>query len=69
RNRLYADVGGGAGAANDPPPGAPDLQGSALYRDAIAPRLADATHNALAQAKSPMEWNTFLLSSPDFNYR
>ena len=69
RNRLFADADGGTQAADDPPPGAPDLQGSALYRDAIAPRLSDATRNALAQAKSPMEWNTFLLSSPDFNYR
>jgi len=68
RNRLFVDA-GGAGAAGAPPPGAPDLQGSALYRDAIAPRLSDATRNALAQARSPMEWNTFLLSSPDFNYR
>ena len=69
RNRLFVDDGGGAIAANDPPPSAPDLQGSALYRDAIAPRLSDATRDALAKAKSPMEWNTFLLSSPDFNYR
>src|SRR6185312_3281265 len=69
RNRLFVDDGGDANAANDPPPGAPDLQGSTLYRDAIAPRLSDATRDALAKAKSPMEWNTFLLSSPDFNYR
>ncbi|MEW9623032.1 DUF1800 domain-containing protein [Rhodanobacter geophilus] len=70
RNRLFAgNDGSGAKLTNDPPPGVPDLQGSALYRDAIAPRLSDATRNALAQAKSPMEWNTFLLSSPDFNYR
>ena len=69
RNRLFADDDGGTNAANDPPPDAPDLQDSALYRNAIAPRLSDATRNALAQAKSPMEWNTFLLSSPDFNYR
>ncbi len=68
RNRLFVDD-GGANTTNDPPPGAPDLQGSALYRDAIAPRLSDATRDALAKAKSPMEWNTFLLSSPDFNYR
>ncbi len=68
RNRLFAGNDGDAAVANDPP-GPPDLQGSALYRDAIAPRLSDATRSALAQAKSPMEWNTFLLSSPDFNYR
>ncbi|GAB3792053.1 DUF1800 domain-containing protein [Dyella agri] len=69
RNRLFVDDNGSADAANDPPPGAPDLQGSALYRDAIAPQLSDATRKALSQARSPMEWNTFLLSSPDFNYR
>ncbi|MDO1530069.1 DUF1800 domain-containing protein [Fulvimonas sp. R45] len=69
RNRLFADGDGSTPAANAPPPRAPDLQGSATYRDAIAPRLSEATRHALAQARSPMEWNTFLLSSPDFNYR
>ncbi|BFI95800.1 MAG: DUF1800 domain-containing protein [Rhodanobacter sp.] len=64
RNRLFADAGSGP-AAHD----TPDLQDSALYRDAIEPRLSDATRDALAKAKSPAEWNTFLLSSPDFNYR
>ena len=69
RNRLFMDNDGQTGAANDPRPGPPDIQHSALYRDAIAPRLSEATRRALAQAKSPMEWNTFLFSSPDFNYR
>ena len=64
RNRLFAD-----GKADHLPHDVPDLQGSALYRDAIAPTLSGATRNALAKAKSPAEWNTFLLSSPDFNYR
>ncbi|MBD8872550.1 DUF1800 domain-containing protein [Rhodanobacter sp. DHB23] len=64
RNRLFAD-----GDAGPVPHDVPDLQGSALYRDAIAPTLSDATRDALAKAKSPTEWNTFLLSSPDFNYR
>jgi uncharacterized protein (DUF1800 family) len=67
RNRLFADDGGNAPRAL--PPGPPDIRDSALYRDAIAPVLSDATRDALAKAKSPMEWNTFLLSSPDFNYR
>ena len=67
RNRLFADDGGNAPRAL--PSGPPDIRNSALYRDAIAPVLSDATRDALAKAKSPMEWNTFLLSSPDFNYR
>ncbi len=32
----------------------------------IDPSLASATRDALAQAKSPGEWNTLLLASPDF---
>lgn len=74
RNRLFVEIdgvegNGGTQAARTLPPGPPDLQDSALYRDAIAPRLSSTTVAALAKAKSPMEWNTFLLSSPDFNYR
>ncbi|UZE28224.1 DUF1800 domain-containing protein [Pseudomonas asplenii] len=40
-----------------------------LYYDAIGPHLSAATSAALNQARSPQEWNTFLLSSPDFNHR
>ncbi|MFC5740817.1 DUF1800 domain-containing protein [Dyella tabacisoli] len=40
-----------------------------LYYDAMEPQLAPATHSALSKAISQQEWNTFLLSSPDFNYR
>ena len=40
-----------------------------LYYDGIAPRLAPATQQALSQATSPQEWNTFLLASPDFMNR
>lgn len=35
----------------------------------VAPSLSSGTRDALAQARSPAEWNGFLLSSPDFNYR
>lgn len=65
RNALFK----GDGAAPAQLPGPPDIQGSALFAGVIAPRLSDATRNALAKAESPMEWNTFLLSSPDFNNR
>ncbi|HEY2624592.1 MAG TPA: DUF1800 domain-containing protein [Dyella sp.] len=40
-----------------------------LYYDTFDPRLAPQTRDALAKATSQQEWNTFLLSSPDFNYR
>ena len=40
-----------------------------LYYDAIEPHLSAVTRNALAKANSQQEWNTFLLASPDFNYR
>ncbi|MCE4556716.1 DUF1800 domain-containing protein [Pelomonas cellulosilytica] len=40
-----------------------------LYYEGIAPRLATATQQALAQATSPQEWNTYLLASPDFMHR
>lgn len=40
-----------------------------LYYDAIEPRLSAGTRTALGKATSQQEWNTYLLSSPDFNYR
>jgi uncharacterized protein (DUF1800 family) len=39
------------------------------YYATIEPFLAPKTRDALSQATSQQEWNTFLLSSPDFNYR
>ncbi|MBA3506269.1 MAG: DUF1800 domain-containing protein [Betaproteobacteria bacterium] len=42
---------------------------NALYYQAIESRLAPATLDALDQAKSPQEWNTFLLASPEFMTR
>ncbi|HET6552023.1 MAG TPA: DUF1800 domain-containing protein [Dyella sp.] len=40
-----------------------------LYYDTFDPYLSAPTRDALAKATSQQEWNTFLLSSPDFNYR
>jgi uncharacterized protein (DUF1800 family) len=40
-----------------------------LYYEGIAPRLAPATRQALDQATSPQEWNTFLLATPEFMSR
>jgi uncharacterized protein (DUF1800 family) len=39
-----------------------------LYFEAVEPFLAGRTRDALNRANSQQEWNTFLLSSPDFNY-
>jgi uncharacterized protein (DUF1800 family) len=42
---------------------------NALYYATTANRLDAATQEALEQAKSPQEWNMFLLSSPEFMNR
>jgi uncharacterized protein (DUF1800 family) len=39
-----------------------------LYYEAMEPFLAARTKDALNRANSQQEWNTFLLSSPDFGY-
>jgi len=49
-------------------PAVPALD-SPLYRAVVEPRLSQATRTALGKAASAAEWNTYLLSSPDFNYR
>jgi uncharacterized protein (DUF1800 family) len=55
-------------AARRAAPGFPMLT-TRLYYEAIEPYLSQATHDALTKATSQQEWNTFLLSSPDLNYR
>lgn len=42
---------------------------NALYFDAISKTLSPGTLHALDQAASPQEWNTLLLSSPEFMNR
>lgn len=42
---------------------------NALYYQVIAATLSSATKQALGQARSPQEWNTYLLSSPEFMLR
>jgi uncharacterized protein (DUF1800 family) len=65
RNRLFA-----SGDDSDPlPPIEPPTLNSPLYQQTLEPRLSADTRTALSKAVSPGEWNTFLLSSPDFNYR
>ncbi len=50
------------------PPAPPALSGP-WFDQYMAPRLSPATRDALAQAKTAQEWNTFLLSSPEFMAR
>ena len=40
-----------------------------LYFSAVEPFLSANARTALDRAGSQLEWNTFLLASPDFNYR
>jgi uncharacterized protein (DUF1800 family) len=40
-----------------------------LYYERVQAQLAPATRAALDQAASPQEWNTLLLSSPEFMFR
>ncbi|HXC60621.1 MAG TPA: DUF1800 domain-containing protein [Steroidobacteraceae bacterium] len=58
----------GAVPGAPPPPGFPQLA-SRFYYDAIEPRLGADTRAALARASSQAEWNTYLLASPELNYR
>ncbi|GFZ97633.1 hypothetical protein GCM10011408_17640 [Dyella caseinilytica] len=62
-NRLFARADGQVTQA-DPP-----MLNSTLFQQTLQPTLSAATRDALAKASSAVEWNTFLLSSPDFNYR
>ena len=62
-NQLFTPVGSTARTAGFP------MLTTRLYYDAIDPYLSTATRDALARATSQQEWNTFLLSSPDLNYR
>ncbi|WP_372392736.1 DUF1800 domain-containing protein [Xanthomonas sp. NCPPB 3582] len=56
------------GDSDTPIPALTQIDTRASYRW-LAPSLSAATRQALEQARSPAEWNGFLLSSPDFNYR
>ncbi|GLQ45374.1 hypothetical protein GCM10007862_04250 [Dyella lipolytica] len=62
-NQLFTPAGSTARGAGFP------MLTTRLYYDAIEPYLSPATHDALTKATSQQEWNTFLLSSPDLNYR
>ena len=74
RFEIARAIGSGAAGLFDPEDGSPATTtgfpqlSSRLYFEAIDPFLTASTHSALERANSQQEWNTFLLSSPEFNY-
>ena len=75
RFEIARAIGSGNGGLFEPedgsPPtstGFPQLSGR-LYFTAVEPFLSAHARTALDRAGSQIEWNTFLLASPDFNYR
>jgi uncharacterized protein (DUF1800 family) len=75
RFEIARAIGNGNGGLFEPedgsPPtsaGFPQLSGR-LYFTAVEPFLSAHARTALDRAGSQLEWNTFLLASPDFNYR
>jgi uncharacterized protein (DUF1800 family) len=74
RFEIARSIGAGNAALFDPEDGSvtgtvgfPQLS-NRLYFEAVEPFLAASTKDALNRANSQQEWNTFLLSSPDFSY-
>jgi uncharacterized protein (DUF1800 family) len=74
RFEIARAIGAGNAGLFDPEDGAaasaagfPQLS-NRLYFEAVEPFLAARTKDALNRANSQQEWNTFLLSSPDFSY-
>ena len=74
RFEIARAIGGGNAGLFDPEEGVPATDAgfpqlsNRLYYETLEPFLADRTRSALARAGSQQEWNTFLLSSPDFAY-
>ncbi|MCK5911124.1 MAG: DUF1800 domain-containing protein [Caulobacter sp.] len=56
------------GPSAEDQPAFPQLQ-NALFYATLEKRLSPQTRSALAQARSPAEWNTLFLSSPEFLHR
>jgi uncharacterized protein (DUF1800 family) len=74
RFEIARSIGAGNAGLFDPEDGSaaqaagfPQLA-NRLYYEAVEPFLAARTKQALGQAGSQQEWNTFFLSSPDFAY-
>jgi uncharacterized protein (DUF1800 family) len=75
RFEIARAIGSGSGGLFDPEDGTPAKTtgfpqlSNRLYFSAVEPFLSANARTALDRAGSQLEWNTFLLASPDFNYR
>ena len=75
RFEIARAIGNGNGGLFDPEDGTPTTTSgfpqlsTRLYFSAVEPFLSANARTALSRAGSQLEWNTFLLASPDFNYR
>jgi len=75
RFEIARTIGGGNGGLFDPEDGTPATTSgfpqlsTRLYFSAVEPFLSANARTALDHAGSQLEWHTFLLASPDFNYR
>jgi uncharacterized protein (DUF1800 family) len=74
RFEIARSIGAGRAGLFDPEDGSaastvgfPQLS-NRLYFEAVEPFLGARTKDALNRANSQQEWNTFLLSSPEFSY-
>ena len=69
RNRLFMADTDEPDAAMSPQRSVAPAMDTPLYHAVIEPYLSESAKVALGKAGSVAEWNTYLLSSPDFNYR
>jgi uncharacterized protein (DUF1800 family) len=75
RFEIARAIGSGNAGLFDPEDGTPATTtgfpqlSTRLYFTTIEPFLSSNVRTALDRASSQLEWNTFLLASPDFNYR
>jgi uncharacterized protein (DUF1800 family) len=75
RFEIARAIGSGNNGLFDPEDGTPAKTtgfpqlSTRLYFAAVEPILSPNSRAALDRASSQLEWNTYLLASPDFNYR
>jgi uncharacterized protein (DUF1800 family) len=75
RFEIARAIGSGNGGLFEPEDGSPAATNgfpqlsTRLYFAAVEPFLSSNARTALDHAGSQLEWNTYLLASPDFNYR
>jgi uncharacterized protein (DUF1800 family) len=75
RFEIARAIGSGNGGLFEPEDGSPAATtgfpqlSTRLYFAAVEPFLSSNARTALDHAGSQLEWNTYLLASPDFNYR